>query len=1120
MRNPSYLAGGYGQAVYRVGLVAMFLAAAILGSGDRGRADEDVGLRAPEGFVVSLYADDDLAHDIFAMTFDSRGRVVVSGPGYVRILVDSDNDGKADQYKQFADGPSTGAQGMYFLGHDLMCVGDDGLLRYRDRNSDDHADGAADVFLHIKASGEHHAHALQKGPDGWWYLIAGNSTEVGDSYVTLPQSPVQKPKAGTLLRLTPDLSRGEILADGMRNSYDFAFHAQGDIFTYDSDDERDVSLPWYRPTRVFHLVPGSSAGWVSAGWKQPDYYFGMPPAVASFGRGSPTGVVCYRHRQFPAEYKNALFVLDWTFGRVMALPIKPNGATWKTEPIEFLTGKGTFGFAPTDAAVGPDGSLYVCVGGRGTRGGVYRIRYEGGPQRKNEAAPKSPAEANLLACLDAADPLSSWSRAAWLPLAEDLGREPFIAQAVDESAATERRVRAIEILTEVFGGLDDKSHERLVRSNSTEVRARDAWSLGRDVPDWFRAQPLLKLADDREPLVARAAFESLLYLPAKTDVTELLPILARKLGDADRGVRGAAARIVPRLPADQFAKLIPMARAAGDRALVMLYAGLLERSTAVNLEAVGAAADVLEHSRDAEIQLEALRLLQLALGDVGPGRASAPVFDGYTAVQDLAPYERQLDDVRARLAKVFPSGDAILDIEVLRMLAVLTPYSSAVLDGLLAQITADSHPIDDVHRLIVAACIPVERTAEERTRIAAALLAIDQKIGARGLAQDSHWGDRIDELFQKLCALDGRLAETLIKHPEFGRPGHVAFVATLDPKSMQDAAAAFVRDIKKQGDSYLWTNEVILVLGESSRPEDRELVRRQIHNFAVQGAVLMVLARRPAERDREMLVLGLDSPQIEILSDCVKALGKIPPGDGGTEQVALLRTLRRLGHDEQEYTVREEVMRLLERNAEEGFGFVYGPSGYSSQAAAIGKCKAWIRRRYPKEAAKDAENRSVDFENLKPLLAAVKWDNGSADRGRAVFEKRSCGQCHGGRSALGPDLAGAATRFSRDDLFTAIADPNRDVSPRYQTALIETVDGRVFSGLVVYEAVDGVLLRNATNQTYRIAPDEIGSRKMASTSLMPAGLLKDASSKELADLYAYLQSLGDTAHKTGLTRAE
>ena len=53
---------------------------------------ESPGIQVPPGFRVELYADDDLAHDIHSMTVDSQGRIVVSGPGYVRILIDSNND--------------------------------------------------------------------------------------------------------------------------------------------------------------------------------------------------------------------------------------------------------------------------------------------------------------------------------------------------------------------------------------------------------------------------------------------------------------------------------------------------------------------------------------------------------------------------------------------------------------------------------------------------------------------------------------------------------------------------------------------------------------------------------------------------------------------------------------------------------------------------------------------------------------------------------------------------------------------------------------------------------------------------------------------------------------------
>ncbi|MFO1019603.1 MAG: hypothetical protein U0903_02705 [Planctomycetales bacterium] len=217
--------------------------------------------------------------------------------------------------------------------------------------------------------------------------------------------------------MKPDLSGGEIFAHGFRNAYDFAFSALGDIFSFDSDDERDVSLPWYRPTRVFHVLSGSHQGWISKRLETPRPLYGHAPGHCAFGRGSPTGVACYRHPHFPEKYHGALFIQDWTFGRVRALPMERAGATWKSEPIEFMTAEGDFGFAPTDVEVGPDGSLFVCIGGRGTRGSVFRITC---PERKLTELAAVPADipGQVDLCLNQPDPLSSWARSRWQPVAK------------------------------------------------------------------------------------------------------------------------------------------------------------------------------------------------------------------------------------------------------------------------------------------------------------------------------------------------------------------------------------------------------------------------------------------------------------------------------------------------------------------------------------------------------------------------------------------------------------------------------------------------------------------------------------------------------------------------------
>ena len=67
-------------------------------------------IAAPAGFEVSQFADDALAHDIFSLTVNAEGEVVVSGPGYVRVLLDPDQDGRADAFRTYADGPATGVR--------------------------------------------------------------------------------------------------------------------------------------------------------------------------------------------------------------------------------------------------------------------------------------------------------------------------------------------------------------------------------------------------------------------------------------------------------------------------------------------------------------------------------------------------------------------------------------------------------------------------------------------------------------------------------------------------------------------------------------------------------------------------------------------------------------------------------------------------------------------------------------------------------------------------------------------------------------------------------------------------------------------------------------------------
>ena len=190
---------------------------------------------------------------------------------------------------------------------------------------------------------------------------------------------------GWIYKTDPDGKTWELISIGYRNQYDIAFNRDGELFTYDSDMEWDMNTPWYRPTRVCHAVDGSEFGWRSGTGNWPDYYPDNLPPVVNVGPGSPTGIAFGYGAKFPAKYQDALFLCDWSYGKLYAVHLKPDGGTYKGELEEFVTGTP---LPLTDIVVNPkDGAMYFTIGGRKTTSGLYRVTYVG----KESTAPSQGA---------------------------------------------------------------------------------------------------------------------------------------------------------------------------------------------------------------------------------------------------------------------------------------------------------------------------------------------------------------------------------------------------------------------------------------------------------------------------------------------------------------------------------------------------------------------------------------------------------------------------------------------------------------------------------------------------------------------------------------------------------
>ncbi len=1067
--------------------------------------DEALGLRLPRGFRVTVFSDETLANDIYAMTLDRRGQVVVTGPGYISTLVDTNRDGRADEARLFAP-TRTGGMGLCFDGKDLYFTGDGFLSRFRDADGDGRADGPAEKILPA-AMLEHGGHSLRKGPDGWWHFIGGNDTGFSSNTATLASSPIRSPEAGAIVRFTPDFQGREIIADGLRNPYDFDFNPQGDMFTYDSDVESDFFLPWYTPTRLFHIGFGGHHGWRLTGWQRswnrPSYYADTIDILAPIGRGSPTGVTCYRHTQFPPHYRNGLFICDWTFGKIFFCSLRLDGASYRSEPEIFLEPTGTHGFAPTDIAVAPDGSLFVSIGGRKTRGAVYRIQYVAGV-----ANTRTELSDALREVLNAPQPLDAWSRERWAPLAKKLGAETFWKAAVEEARPIPERIRAIEVLTEFFGGLPPARALALSQSPSPQIRARTAWSLGRaPTPDFVFV--LLPLAQNGHPLVRRCALEAISDRFAEIDSNELIRPIATGLLFREKRVRLAAAQLAARLPDPLWQKVRPDLQKGGSQGLLSQALVVLWRrqpGTAFSSEALSLAGTVLERSDDVELRLQAVRLALLALGDWRLRQPSVEVYTAYESALPWAGAPPAKERLLRALRRGFPTGEEKLDIETSRMLAVLQDPAPETLLKTASFFRPGSFPTSDFHYLTVLSRLRAPWPAGLSSNVAQVILNLDKKLQGLQHRPKQNWNLRLAEVVGALAQWNPNVAGDLLASPEFPTANRIPLVAGLGPRYRQAAARLYLAAVQRDP-KFVWSGELIELLGSLPPEQVIPLFRNQWANLGLREALLEHLAAHPAPVDRPKFLWGLESTQPNLRKRALAALHELPPGRDPETALVSAKLLQHLINGTESATNRLEVIRLIEREAGRSFPHNEPRGGPEKLREFYSGVFVALDQLHPGLLKKLRGDEADEWQKWSAVLRNAPWNDGNPQRGAEFFRVRGCQTCHAGPNPLGPDLSGVASRFSTDDLFAAIIFPSRDVAPLYQTTNFRLRNGESYTGVVAFDSADGVILQTGATSTVRISESDIVSKKPSGLSLMPSGLLEGAKPEDLADLYQFLKSL-------------
>ncbi|MCG8652295.1 MAG: c-type cytochrome [Pirellulales bacterium] len=317
-----------------------------------------------------------------SMAVDPQGRLVIGKEerGLLRMTLSARQD-KVVRTELIEDSLEE-CRGLLFVGDDLYANANNskGLYRLSGLGQDRFA--APELVFASSGGVGHGRNDLALGPDGMIYSIHGDAVDLPTG-VTDHTSPLREARGGRktseghLVRIDPKQGTVEVLAGGLRNPFGIDFNPAGDLFTYDADAEYDMGAPWYRPTRVSQLVVGGDYGWrgVTRSWPSyyPDHADNARPNL-DIGKGSPTAVKFGSRSHFPATYREALFILDWAYGRVLAVHCLPRGSSYLMSSETFLQGRP---LNVTDLDFGPDGAMYLITGGRKTQSALYRVRYVG-----------------------------------------------------------------------------------------------------------------------------------------------------------------------------------------------------------------------------------------------------------------------------------------------------------------------------------------------------------------------------------------------------------------------------------------------------------------------------------------------------------------------------------------------------------------------------------------------------------------------------------------------------------------------------------------------------------------------------------------------------------------------
>ena len=1052
----------------------------------------DKQFKLPPNFHIYKVADASLCGGSYDITFDGQGRLLVGDGKAVRRLTDSNGDRVYDKQEVIAEGlGGRGPQGLLVYGDRLYAVGGDGIQLFSGYEGDGPLKHEGRLGQPFNTGGDHTAHTVLRGLDGYVYFVCGEGGGVNDrKHITEESSPVIFERNASVFRFDPDGEYWECISAGGRNPPSLGMNYLGEFFSFDSDMEWHVDLPWYRPVRLNHWAIGGDQGWQGVG-AFPPYHIDSVPPVLEVGRGSPNWGIFYEHNQLPEKYADSFLCCDYRWksattggynssGRLVTFHMKRDGATWKAEMetlVETIPNakdeKGqAINFALVDVDVAPDGSLFVSDHNQG----VWRIFYA-----ESDSVPAIVPEVELNPRQQALlQPASEWTRLRMQEHFQSAGAEDrlnkgTVGERLRELVLTGPEVRprhtALRYLAPEFKTFRKSFLAKLAKDSEPEIRAQAAWLYGlRRLED--EVEPTIKLLQDSDPFVRRRAAEALGRLNSEASNEALV----NAMDDKVRAVQYAAMTALAHRPTKEWIELVKKNDSAQVR-MRGLVASTIRRERPDDETVAWLLARVIDTKLESKTdQLDRLRVFSL-FGDVVKKVKLTAVADLW-AVMGLA--KERDPDLRweyTRLAGQFSSVQSI--------------------DFLLAELADQKTP------------------NVSRFHIAQALSKID--VGFKDGKSDATWTDEEAKRFFDwlVTTQEGWFSEFDTKGRQFPQfwasvldasvdrhPKQVeAFADQLKPGSQLAKAGYGKLAESKQG------RNVLLGLMQSAEEPTRDAIADALTREKSEASMWPMALDRLANKDRRKQLAEWVIKQNATLEQLEAHADELRDESLVGIQLIAHRLVSLLDQRRDAKTAARALDVLFQTESKE-----QNLKNAAVRLAATEKWQATYRNRFgtPFLSNKSAAKTKLTNEQIHQLVLGKA--DGDISRGRNIYLQAQCFSCHGGladkkAAIFGPDLAGVTKRLKPQELADAIVYPSKQVAERFRNTLLVTADGDMYTGVLTEKTDDQMVIVDRENAVHRIAKSDVEVVKTLETSPMPEDLLNRFDEQNVRDLVAFIRSL-------------